>query len=241
MAKSISPFDPDKHYLGLLCPKGHDWETTGQSRRFRSNGLCLECNRAHSRDVYYKKRMAAAVGQQLSLDIDGKTCSQCNTWKPYAEYAKQRATRDGYRSECKICLSAKNRAQKQRRLTLNPNYQEEARRHATEWRNANPQIVKKQRKAWKERNPERVSAMHARRYARSRGADGSHTALEWLAVCERQNHCCARCGGRKKLTRDHIVPLSKGGTNYIENIQGLCHSCNSSKRANTVDYRIMRE
>lgn len=32
------------------------------------------------------------------------------------------------------------------------------------------------------------------------------------------------------LTADHIVPLSKGGTNTWDNLQGLCLSCNSAKR-----------
>jgi hypothetical protein len=35
--------DPDRHYLGPLCDRGHDWQGTGQSRYARRNRMCMAC------------------------------------------------------------------------------------------------------------------------------------------------------------------------------------------------------
>ena len=40
---------------------------------------------------------------------------------------------------------------------------------------------------------------------------------------------CQMCGTKEKIIIDHITPLSKGGTNNIDNLQPLCISCNCSK------------
>jgi len=80
-------------------------------------------------------------------------------------------------------------------------------------------------------NSHKVNIAHlkARRYAREKGAVGSHTLKEWLKLKILHNEKCVICGEQKKLTKDHIVPLSKGGTDFIENIQPLCKNCNSKK------------
>ncbi len=50
-------------------------------------------------------------------------------------------------------------------------------------------------------------------------------------VFARDEHKCRQCGAEKNLTIDHIVPLAKGGTNELNNLQILCRSCNSKKGA----------
>jgi len=79
------------------------------------------------------------------------------------------------------------------------------------------------------RNPKRISHLKARRYAREKGAVGSHTLEEWNDLKIEFNNKCAFCREEKKLTKDHIIPLSENGTDYIDNIQPLCRNCNSKK------------
>jgi len=40
---------------------------------------------------------------------------------------------------------------------------------------------------------------------------------------------CVNCETNKGLVLDHIIPVSKGGKNVIENIQILCKKCNRAK------------
>lgn len=57
----------------------------------------------------------------------------------------------------------------------------------------------------------------------------------------RYDYTCLRCGKREPeimLTPDHIIPVVKGGSSDISNIQPLCGPCNSAKGANWTDYRL---
>ena len=86
-----------------------------------------------------------------------------------------------------------------------------------------------------------------RRILTKKGVSGHHSAVQWEWCKKEHDYCCAICGiqeeelrlrwSRKefqRLTKDHIRPVSKGGTEHIWNIQPLCISCNARKKNNVI-------
>jgi len=81
-------------------------------------------------------------------------------------------------------------------------------------------------------------------WAKRKAAEGSHTTEEWVALKEQYHNHCLRCDKHQSeldrvLEQDHVIPLSRGGTNWITNIQPLCHECNGmgGKGTKHIDYR----
>lgn len=54
-------------------------------------------------------------------------------------------------------------------------------------------------------------------------------------IYERDKFQCQSCGKKGNETQlniDHIIPLAKGGSNDLSNLQTLCYQCNQRKKAN---------
>jgi 5-methylcytosine-specific restriction endonuclease McrA len=92
-------------------------------------------------------------------------------------------------------------------------------------------------KAYRQANPEASRARTNKRRAARTKAGGEYTPEQWLSLCKKYNNKCLCCGKKRKLTADHIVPISKGGSSDISNIQPLCMKCNAHKGTQTIDFR----
>jgi 5-methylcytosine-specific restriction endonuclease McrA len=79
--------------------------------------------------------------------------------------------------------------------------------------------------------------MHHRRRARKAKATGTHTADDILAQYERQSGACYWCDAEvgQDYHVDHVVPLSKGGSDGPDNLVIACPTCNLRKGAKMPD------
>lgn len=180
-----------------------------------------------------------------------KICIKCKTERLLSEFHRHSGRKDGHTSKCKPCANsdAKNW------------YENNKERHYANfvaWRNAHPERFREiqrasdkklysKRSLWAKNNPEkrkqvvakwmrlnmvycRVNSSNYR--ARKRKSDGEHTPAQIQSMLSNQKHKCACC--KHKLVKfqiDHVVPLARGGSNDISNIQLLCPRCNRSKGA----------
>ena len=105
------------------------------------------------------------------------------------------------------------------------------------WNRANPERVKIVNYRWRDANPDAAKAITHRRRAKRAGAEGSYCAADISKIFSEQSGFCAGCG--KDISTgyhvDHMLPLSRGGSNWPVNLQLLCATCNTSKGALTME------
>jgi len=83
--------------------------------------------------------------------------------------------------------------------------------------------------------------LNRKRRALKLGSEGEHSLGEWEHLKALYNWTCPACWKKEPniiLSEDHIIPLTKGGSDWIENIQPLCGSCNSKKSNKIIKYHV---
>lgn len=148
---------------------------------------------------------------------------------------------DTYKCRCEGCKTAK-----QERTAK---YYAESREKRLAYNAANAVAIRLRVVQWRGKNADRrratdaaYQAAHFERYlvdqvvlrARRIGIELLDIRLvskrDWLALCSRHNNRCAYCGCSEPLTKDHVIPIARGGRHSIGNLLPACRRCNASKR-----------
>ena len=185
-----------------------------------------------------------------------KICNKCDTDKPSSEFHKNPKTKDGYCGACKGCRSKQAKewyeanseresAKSAQRRKENPEKRKETLKRSNakragvvaEWQRSHKEEVNERNNKWRIKNLDKSQAKLRNYRTKKSGGGGSHTSEQFSDLCKRYKDRCICCGGKRKLEADHIVPVSKGGSSDIGNIQPLCRSCNASKNNQVFDYR----
>lgn len=89
-------------------------------------------------------------------------------------------------------------------------------------------------KHYRQQHPDRLRAKQAKQRSRRNQAKGSFTEYDVAQQLKKQHNICYWC--KQPLNKyhvDHVIPLSKGGSNWPSNLVCTCPHCNTSKGART--------
>jgi 5-methylcytosine-specific restriction endonuclease McrA len=212
-------------------PLGEFW-----NRKESPDGLyprCKSCLRKYRANPEVKQRESTYSKTEKRKSTRKSRRNKPENKKKEQDYAKE------YNSRPEV----KDRRKKQRKTDTRKSYEEEyrktdARKQSLKKYNSSDKRAETNKKYLaSDKGKRNIKKYVAKRMALRHSAEGSYTQDEWEALCVRYDYKCLSCRKKKPLTVDHIKPLSKGGTNYIDNIQPLCKPCNSSKGNKTIDYR----
>jgi hypothetical protein len=183
----------------------------------------------------YHKNREARLAWHKKYREDNPELIRDRQAKSYLEHREQRL---------EYAKANKGRANALRREWNKLHKQEVAERKRLEYQRTRERCIARA-KTWHDANLERHKENLKRNYAenratyisraraRQKGLVGSFTQAEAKQLYLIQDGKCAGCA--KSLAEgyehDHVMPVSRGGVNTIDNIQLLCVACNRSKRA----------
>lgn len=144
--------------------------------------------------------------------------------------------------ETKVVVRQKNRIayfknKKTAQIRSKRNYaarREKRLKRSREWYENNREQRLLKSREWAKNNPEKQKHRVMTYRARRLGARGHSSAAQMEARISLYGGLCAYCLGPAS-TIDHVIPLSRGGTNWPANLRPACKSCNSKKHIKKIN------
>lgn len=156
---------------------------------------------------------------------DTRQCAICKERFPATPeyFYPQKEKPGGIRYYCRKCSSKK--ASGYRNADLEKNHQQQKALREKHHEYQINRLLK-----YRQSYPEKYLAYNRNRAARKKAVAGKHTPQQIQEQYERQGKKCYYC--HKKLIKfhvDHVVPISRGGSNDPDNLVITCAFCNQSK------------
>jgi 5-methylcytosine-specific restriction endonuclease McrA len=207
-----------RYFTGKPCKHGHIAE------RWSSDGKCVECTRifqTERKDEYLARHKAWRAKNHH------KVKAWTDKWR-FENPEKKAAISAAYGPAYRLANKEAIRAAAKERYDADPS---KGRLLAKEWRTANPEKFKATLQKWRSENPEKVRLYTNRRRVQKAEAGGSHTVEQIQDLFKKQKGKCAGClcSIMRGWHNDHVIALSRGGSDDISNIQLLCQPCNQTK------------
>ncbi len=173
-----------------------------------------------------------------------KTCKTCKVEKEYSEFPKEPRMKDGYRSDCLECRKAYHRANSKHHYArtrtdklakvkaYNQIHRAEKIQYLKDYRQR-PGFAEKAKEYSKNYRENPVNKANRIKYAmryylEKKAAPGITTKADLVLIWEAYEGKCWICDGVATET-DHYRPLSKGGSNWPDNLRPCCKRCNIRK------------
>ena len=151
-----------------------------------------------------------------------KLCLRCHIEKPLTEFYQRKHGKIGY---CKLCELAENKAYIKSEHGANV-----YRRVRQRYDRTDKGRLKYARYRKTDTRKEISARDQAKRRTTIENMICDFSIQEWKTLLQRYDHRCAYClRPNVRLTRDHVIPLAKGGQHTASNIVPACRNCNSQK------------
>lgn len=195
------------------------------------------CKQCRSEYCKSKRRLKREANRDLEVGENQKRCTRCKCVKGFTEFYSTKSNKIGILAWCKKCELARKPIEKNREYSRQYRLKnrEKVNKNTAEWFKAHPEYNRKNVQKWKDNNPIKYKALVKRSTSRRRAIlkkiGGNFKTNDVLSLMKIQENRCYYCKNEltEKYHLDHKQPLSRNGSNSIENIAITCISCNLRK------------
>lgn len=211
----------DRYFTGKPCKNGH------VEQRVTKKCDCLQCNRDRNKDY-----RSIPENAEKAKERSKEWRSQMDP-SEYYDYIKSIREKN-YGSNAAYWRDYNSRNKEVRRAQSKEYYNlnvDKIKASGEIYRKENEEEIRRRKKEYYDANKEVVFAANRRRRGKLRDAEGTHTVQDVKSIYAEQDGECVYCGADllEGYHVDHIMPLALGGSNWPDNLQCLCPTCNLRK------------